>query len=90
MDCNPPGSSIHGISQARILEWVAVSFSRKEFRPGIEPRSPALQADSTIWATREAQENYIEGNDMLKWQSQALKSLLLTSVGAEGSQMEGE
>ena len=28
MDCNLPGSSVHGISQARILEWVAISFSR--------------------------------------------------------------
>ena len=28
MDCSPPGSSIHGIFQARILEWVAISFSR--------------------------------------------------------------
>ena len=28
MDCSPPGSSIHGILQARILEWVAISFSK--------------------------------------------------------------
>ena len=28
VDCTPPGSSVHGISQARILEWVAISFSR--------------------------------------------------------------
>ena len=28
MDCNPPGSSVHGILQARILEWVTISFSR--------------------------------------------------------------
>ena len=28
MDCSPPGSSVHGILQARILEWVAISFSR--------------------------------------------------------------
>ena len=28
MDCSPPGSSIHGILQARILEWVAIPFSR--------------------------------------------------------------
>ena len=28
MDCSPPGFSVHGISQARILEWVAISFSR--------------------------------------------------------------
>ena len=29
MDCSPPGSSVYGISQARILEWVAISFSRR-------------------------------------------------------------
>ena len=29
MDCSPPGFSVHGISQARILEWVAISFSRR-------------------------------------------------------------
>ena len=28
LDCSPPGSSVHGISQARILEWVAIFFSR--------------------------------------------------------------
>ena len=31
MDCNPPGSSVHGISQAKILEWVAISSSRGSF-----------------------------------------------------------
>ena len=29
LDCNSPGSSVHGISQARILDWVAISFSRR-------------------------------------------------------------
>ena len=33
MDCNLPGSSVHGISQARILEWVAISFSRGSSQP---------------------------------------------------------
>ena len=33
MDCSPPGSSVHGISQARILEWVVISFSRGSSRP---------------------------------------------------------
>ena len=28
MDCSPPGSSVHGILQARVTEWVAISFSR--------------------------------------------------------------
>ena len=46
MDCSPPGSSVYGILQARILEWIAVRFSRGFPNPGIQPRSPALQADS--------------------------------------------
>ena len=46
VDCSPSGSSIHGILQARMLEWVAISFSRDLLDPGIEPRSPALQADA--------------------------------------------
>ena len=33
MDCNPPGSSVGGISQARILEWTPIHFSRESFRP---------------------------------------------------------
>ena len=48
MDCSPPGSSVHGIFQARVLEWVAISFSRDLPDPGIEPRSPALQADALL------------------------------------------
>ena len=34
MDCSPPGSSVHGISQARILEWVALPSSRGSSQPG--------------------------------------------------------
>ena len=33
MDCNPPCSSVHGILQARRLEWVAMSTSRRSFQP---------------------------------------------------------
>ena len=33
MDCSPPGSSVHGVLQAEILEWVAVTFSRRSSRP---------------------------------------------------------
>ena len=46
MECSLPGFSIHGILQARILEWVAIPFPRDPPDPGIEPRSPALQAVS--------------------------------------------
>ena len=46
MNCSPPGSSVHGILQARILEWVVMPFSRGSSQPRFEPRSPSLQADS--------------------------------------------
>ena len=44
MDCSPPGSSVHGISQARILEWVTIPFSRVLPNPGIAPVSPPSPA----------------------------------------------
>ena len=54
MDCNSPGSSVHGILQERLMEWVYHSFFQGIFpTPGIEPGSPTLQADSTVWAMRE-------------------------------------
>ena len=43
---NLPGSSAHGILQAGILEWVAIPSPGGLLGPGIEPRSPTLQADS--------------------------------------------
>ena len=47
MDCSRPGSSVHAISQARMLEWVAISFSPGDLPdPGIKFTSPALQMDS--------------------------------------------
>ena len=46
MDCNLPGSSVREILQARVLEWVAISFSRGSSQPGMEPTSPELQADA--------------------------------------------
>ena len=46
VDQSPPDSSVHGILQARVLEWVAISFSRDLSNPGIKPRAPALQTDS--------------------------------------------
>ena len=45
-DCGPPGSSVRGISQARTLEWVAVSSSRGPPDPRVKPASPTLAEDS--------------------------------------------
>ena len=43
---DPMDYTVHGILQARILEWAAFLFSRGSSHPGIKPRFPALQADS--------------------------------------------
>ena len=53
MDCSPSGSSVHDISQARILEWVAITFSRgsPQPNPGIKLESSALQGDSLLSET---------------------------------------
>jgi len=42
MDYSPPGSSVHGTFQARILEWVAISYSGDLPKPGIKSTSPAV------------------------------------------------
>ena len=46
MDCSLSHSSVHGFLQARVLEWVVISFSRDLTNLGIEPRYPTLQVDS--------------------------------------------
>ena len=56
MDCNPPDSSVHGISQARILEWVAISFSRGSSRPRDWTCVSCIGRQILYcWGTREAQ-----------------------------------
>ena len=55
MDCSPPGSFIHRILQARILEWVAISFSRGSSWPRNRTRvSHTGGRRFNLWATREA------------------------------------
>ena len=57
MDCSPPGSSVHGILQARILEWVAMPSSRRSSQPrDLTQVSHIAGRFFTIWTTREAQE----------------------------------
>ena len=55
MDCSPPGSSHHGILQARILEWVVMPFSRGSSQPRDQTWLSCF-ADRffTVYATREA------------------------------------
>ena len=56
VDCSPPSSSVHGISQARILECVAVPFSRGSSRPRDWTQVSCIVGRFfTVWATRGAQ-----------------------------------
>ena len=64
MDCSPPGSFIHGISQARILEWAAISFSRGSSQP--RDRTPISCIDKQIlyhWATGKAPLHRMRGKE---------------------------
>ena len=67
MDCSPPGSSVHGILQARIVEWVAVPFSRGSFQA--RDWTQAFCSTGTFftnWATREAQEYWTVSLSLLQ------------------------
>ena len=55
MNYSPPGSSVHGISQTRTLEWVAISFSRGSSQPRDRTQvSHSAGRHFNLWATREA------------------------------------
>ena len=55
MDCSIPGSSVHGIFQAKVLEWVAISFFRGSSPPGDQTWVSHIAGRCfTVWATREA------------------------------------
>ena len=55
VDCIPPGSSVHGILQARILEWVAIFFSRRYSWPRDWTQVSHIAGRRfNLWATREA------------------------------------
>ena len=69
MYCNPPGSSVCGTSQSRILKWVAISFSRGSSWLRDQTVSPAWQADSLplIYYTVKNKELYLISCDQPKW-----------------------
>ena len=79
-DCSPPGSSVHGILQARILEWIAISLSRGIFlTQGSNPSLPITGRFFTLRATREA--HGYSTQIMLSPQSELLVLTLASSGG---------
>ena len=75
MDCSPPGSSVHGILQARTLELVAIFFSRGSSQPRDRTRVPCISCISRRilyhWTTWEARSLFnkgtLEGSTLMIW-----------------------
>ena len=80
MDCNSPGSSVHEILQARILEWVAISFSRGSSQLRDQTQVSCIAGRCfTIWATREAPNKTITAikfNKIAKYKINTQKSVI--------------
>ena len=54
IDCSLPGSSVHGVFQAIVLEWIAITFSRGSSQPKAQTQvSSIVDRCFTVWATRE-------------------------------------
>ena len=62
MDCSLPGSSVHGILQGRILEWVTMPSSRGSSQPRVRTESPTLQVDSLPSEPQRKPKNATVGN----------------------------
>ena len=88
MDCRPPGSSIHGISQERILECGAISSFRVSSQPRNWTRvSCTAGRFSTIWATKEShisQYYCINNNIIILWYKERIIIIIILQV-IEGS-----
>ena len=86
MDCSPPGSSVHGILQARTLEWVDISFSRGSSQPRERTRVSCIAGRRFIlWATREAQWLYAlyfntQNIRSIRWKDTWKSFLLLAQI----------
>ena len=60
VDCSPPGFSVHGIFQARVPVWIAISFSGESSRPGNQTQVSGIAGRHfTLWDTREAFQNIV-------------------------------
>ena len=88
MDCSPSGSSVHGILQARILEWLAIPFSKEYSWSRVQTRVSHIAGRYfTIWATREAHDRikcckyrFHQGLNSPLWVSDPLSSSMLLFI----------
>ena len=96
MDCSPPGSSVHGILKARILERVAISFSRGSSQPRDQTQVFRIAGRHfNLWATREAQlelkhieKSYSPWNSIFVIKKKSNKWCLLTDLRKVSASMK--
>ena len=90
MDCSPPGSSVHGILQARTLEWVAIPFSRGSSQPRDQTQvSHTAGGFFTSWATRAAQK-YWSGQPIPSPEGLRDPGIELASPALQGDSLPAE
>ena len=84
MDCSPPGSSIQTILQARILEWIAIPFSRGSPWARDQTRVSCIAGRFfTVWVTREAQyetAEYLRVKNTDRWGLASIPVLILITI----------
>ena len=97
MDCSLLGSSLHGILQARVLEWVAISFSRGSSRPRDPTRVSRIAGRRfNLWATREAlgTKKPLDESETGEWKFGLKLNIQKTKIMASGPttswQIDGE
>ena len=73
MDCSPPGSSVHGIFQAKVLEWVAISFSRRSSRHRDQTRVSCVFCPAVGFFTTEPLGKLLASSSM--WHQKCLQAL---------------
>ena len=75
MDCSPPGSTVHGISQARILEWVAISYSRGYSQPRDQTRVSCIGRQILVYIQSQSPNSFHPGIQLSSLHSTSVVSL---------------
>ena len=85
-DCSPTSSSVHGILQARILEWVGISFSRWSSQPRDWTQvSCTVGRCFTVWATREQNERPITVQEVWNCRANRAANIFPPKISSLGS-----
>ena len=90
MDCSLPGSSVHGIFQARVLEWGAIAFSTPNIHKSLKLRSPWIARRSEQSILKETSPEYSLEGLMLKLKVQYFGHLMQRADSLEKTLLLGK